>query len=59
MEAALRRLVDPEAASALAFADQDALIEKHGGADQVLAVGDFGHTPTPYEKPHFEKSLEG
>ena len=59
MEAALRRIVDPEAAAALAFADQEALIARHGGAEAVLAVGDFGHTPTPYEKPHFEKSLEG
>lgn len=59
MEAALRTIVDPERADALAFADQDARIAAHGGAEAVLAVGDFGHTPTPYETAHFEKSLEG
>lgn len=58
MEAALRAIVDPERASNQALADQDARIAAHGGAEAVLAIGDFGHTPTPYETPHFEKSLE-
>src|SRR5262249_38114759 len=59
MEAALRRIVDPERAAAQAFADQDARIAAHGGSAAVLAVGDFGHTPTPGETPHFARSPEG
>jgi len=59
MEAELRRIVDPEAASAQAFADQQARIDAHGGAAAIRAVGDFGHTPTPGETPHFVRSPEG
>lgn len=56
LEAALRRIVDPEAANAMAFADQDAKVAEYGGEAAVLAVGDFGHTPAPGETPHFAKS---
>jgi hypothetical protein len=59
MDAALRRIVDPERAAAQAFADQEARIAAHGGAAAVLAVGDFGHTPTPGETPHFARTPEG
>jgi choline-sulfatase len=52
-EAKLREIVDPEAASAQAFADQEALIEREGGIEAVLARGDFGYTPAPGEKPQF------
>ncbi|MFQ5970812.1 MAG: sulfatase-like hydrolase/transferase [Alphaproteobacteria bacterium] len=52
-EAELRRIVDPEAASALAFEDQKALIEQHGGYDEVRRRGDFGYTPAPGEDPAF------
>jgi choline-sulfatase len=54
----LRMIVDPDRASADAFADQEAKIEAHGGVAAVSAVGDFGHTPTPGETPHFAKSPE-
>jgi len=58
MEGELRKIVDPEAASAQAFADQDARIAAHGGVEAVRAIGDFGHTPTPGEDPHFAKTPE-
>lgn len=52
-EKALRALLDPEAVSARAFADQNALIARHGGADAILKRGDFGYTPAPGERPRF------
>lgn len=58
LEAELRRIVDPERASAQAFADQDAKIAAHGGPEAIMAIGDFGHTPTPGEAPHFAASPE-
>ena len=53
MEAELRRIVDPEAANARAFADQDAVIDRHGGREAIIALGDFGYTPAPGQKPEF------
>jgi choline-sulfatase len=53
LETKLRAIVDPEAASAQAFADQKAKIETFGGEQAVLDIGDFGHTPTPGETPRF------
>ncbi len=53
--AELRRIVDPEAASAQAFADQQAKVRQFGGEGAILEIGDFGHTPTPNETPHFER----
>ena len=50
----LRQVVNPEQANANAFADQDALVEQHGGREAVLARGDFGYTPAPGEKPDFD-----
>ena len=51
---ALRRaVVDPEAADENAFADQAALIERHGGPDAVRARGDYGYTPAPGEPVRF------
>lgn len=41
-EAALRAIVDPEAADARAFADQAATIARHGGADAVRRRGHPG-----------------
>ena len=52
-ETALRALLDPEAVSARAFADQAALIARHGGPEAILKRGDFGYTPAPGEKPNF------
>ncbi len=52
-EAALRAILDPEAVSAHAFADQAAMIAAHGGLAEILRRGDFGYTPAPGEKPAF------
>ena len=43
-EAALRKVVDPEAADAQARKDQAAKIAKLGGREAVLAKGSFGHS---------------
>lgn len=47
METALRAICDPEATNALAFADQDALIERHGGLEKASRLGAPGATPPP------------
>lgn len=52
-EAKLRDIVDPEAASAEAFASQRARIAGFGGMEVVRARGDFPHTPAPGEKAEF------
>jgi len=46
-EAKLRAVVDPEAADALARADQAAVIAAHGGREAILARGTFRYTPPP------------
>jgi choline-sulfatase len=50
-EAELRRVVDPDAADALAKADQAARIAAFGGREAILARGSFGYSPTPGTKP--------
>lgn len=45
MEAALRRVCDPEAIDSLAKADQRALIERHGGREAAARIGAKGATP--------------
>jgi choline-sulfatase len=50
-EAALRKVVDPEAADAQARKDQGAKIAKLGGREAILAKGSFGHSPVPGTKP--------
>jgi choline-sulfatase len=50
-EAALRRICDPEAVNAEAFADQRRRIAAHGGAQAILGRGDYSYTPAPGEKP--------
>ena len=50
---ALRRICDPEAVSAEAFADQRRRTAEHGGRAAILARGDYGYTPAPGEKPAF------
>ena len=52
-DAALRRICDPDAVSAEAFADQRRRIAEHGGRAAILARGDYGYTPAPGEKPAF------
>jgi choline-sulfatase len=50
-EAALRKVVDPEAADRQARADQGARIAKLGGREAILAKGSFGYSPVPGAKP--------
>ncbi len=45
MHAALTAILDPEAVNARAFREQAALIETYGGAEAVLAMKGFNHTP--------------
>jgi len=47
MEAELRKICDPEATDAMAFADQARLIARHGGRDAALKLGAPGATPPP------------
>lgn len=47
LDAALRDLIDPEATSEQAFADQRALISAAGGREAVLARTDIPYTPAP------------
>lgn len=46
-EARLRRIIDPEAADRQARADQQALIERHGGKEAILQRGTFRYSPPP------------
>ncbi len=48
-EAALRAVVDPDAANDLAFADQAALIAELGGAEEILATENYDFTPPSAE----------
>ncbi len=50
-EAALRRVVDPDAADALAKSDQRARIAAMGGREAILARGSFGYSPAPGTTP--------
>lgn len=50
-EAALRQVVDPEAADAQARSDQAARIESLGGREAILAKGSFGYSPVPGATP--------
>ena len=49
-EAALRKVVDPEAADHQARADQAAKIEELGGREAILGRGTFGYSPVPGTK---------
>jgi choline-sulfatase len=46
-EAALRKVVNPEAADRNAKSDQAAAIEKNGGKDAILGKGTFRYSPPP------------
>lgn len=58
MEAELRKIVNPEAVNARAFADQRAKIERFGGVEALLKRGDFGYSPAPGHQPGFASTLE-
>ncbi|MBT7770623.1 MAG: DUF4976 domain-containing protein, partial [Rhodospirillales bacterium] len=47
MRECLTDMLDPEAINAEALADQAALIEKHGGAEALIAKGAANNTPVP------------
>jgi choline-sulfatase len=49
-EAALRKVVDPEAVDKLARADQRTCIEKNGGKEAILKKGTFRYSPPPGAK---------
>ena len=49
--AALRSVVDPAAADALAKHDQAQRILEFGGREHILSGGTLGYTPAPGEKP--------
>ena len=51
-------MVDPEAINVEALADQEVLIEKHGGADAVIARGAANNTPVPGTKMDVTKPPE-
>ena len=51
MDAALRAIVDVDAANAQAFADQAALIERHGGREKAVKLGAPAATPPPEFAP--------
>jgi choline-sulfatase len=46
-EAALRKVVDPEAVDRLARADQREMIARHGGTAAILKLGTFRYSPPP------------
>ncbi|MDH4293521.1 MAG: sulfatase, partial [Betaproteobacteria bacterium] len=52
-EAALRKVVDPEAADKLAKADQQAMIRKFGGEEAILKRGTFRYSPPPGSKASY------
>lgn len=52
-ERELRRIFDPDAVSAGAFADQAARINVHDCLVHVLGRGRFSYTPAPRQKPAF------
>lgn len=53
LEAELWGILDPRAVDQRAREDQMALIDQHGGVENVLARGAFGHTPAPGTDPDF------
>ena len=53
LEAALRSIVDPEAADEAAFQSQCAKVEAAGGPEALVARGKYQGTPAPGEKPIF------
>jgi choline-sulfatase len=54
----LRSVVDPDAANALAFADQAKRIAALGGREAILARGSFGFSPVPGAKPVYGETAQ-
>jgi choline-sulfatase len=51
LEQRLRERLDPEAVDRLAKADQNRLVDAHGGREAVLGMTRFGATPVPVPVP--------
>ena len=56
MRAGVRGVVDPDAADALAKADQRARIAAMGGREAIIARGSFGYSPAPGTAPVYDDS---
>lgn len=55
-ESRLRAMLDPEAVDRQAKADQQRLIDRHGGRASILARGSTSYTPAPGEKAELFKN---
>jgi choline-sulfatase len=53
-ERRLYAICDPAKVNAQAFADQQVLIDKHGGEEKVLGMGSYPYTPAPGETPRYQ-----
>jgi choline-sulfatase len=51
MEAALRKICDPQAIDDLAKQDQRAMIKRYGGVEKASTMGSKGATPAPRVSP--------
>ncbi len=59
-EARLRAILDPEEIEARSFADQEAKIAANGGAEAILAIPEYSHSPAPGEEvPASANQAEG
>ncbi|MEC9004691.1 MAG: sulfatase-like hydrolase/transferase, partial [Planctomycetota bacterium] len=58
MRQELAQVVDVEAADARAKADQEALVNSHGGREAVLERGTFVNSPAPGETPTFRSPTD-
>ena len=58
MRQELGQVVDVDAADARAKADQETLVNSHGGREAVLERGTFVNSPAPGETPTFRSSTE-
>ena len=50
----LYAICDPAKVDARAFADQQVLIDMHGGEEKVLGMGSYPYTPAPGETPRYQ-----
>ncbi len=50
-EQRLREILDPDAVTELAFAEQSLQIQALGGPDQIRMEGEYGFTPAPGQSP--------
>ncbi len=55
LEARLMRILDPDEVDSRAKAEQAALVERHGGREAVIAIGNSFASPPPGESEYGEK----